>query len=127
MDTKEGMLRKFIRQHRHKRRHVKEIHTSASTQKRHVKEIRLNFLNMPSFVSMLTYAFPYHAFFCVHVDVWISLPCLLLCRHADVCISLPVSIDTKESMLRKYIRQHRHKRKHVKVIHTSAWTHNKAC
>jgi hypothetical protein len=29
IDTKEGMLKKFKRQHRHKRRHGKEIHTSA--------------------------------------------------------------------------------------------------
>jgi hypothetical protein len=39
MDTKEGMLRKFIRQHGHKRWHVKETHTSVCTQKRHVNEI----------------------------------------------------------------------------------------
>ena len=41
---------------------------------------RMNFLNMPSFVSMLTYEFLYHAFFCVDADIWISLTCLLLCR-----------------------------------------------
>jgi hypothetical protein len=37
MDTKKGMLRKCIRQHGHKRRHVKEMHTSTSTQKKACK------------------------------------------------------------------------------------------
>ena len=36
-------------------------------------------------------------------------------------------MDTKEGMLRKFIRQHGHKGRHVKEMHTSAWTHKKAC
>ena len=34
MNTKEGMIRKCIRQHGHKRWHVKEIHMLAWTQKK---------------------------------------------------------------------------------------------
>jgi len=35
-------------------------------------------------------------------------------------------MDTKEGMLKKSIRQYVHKRRHVKEIHTTAWTQNKA-
>ena len=38
-----------------------------------------------------------------------------------------VSMDTNEGMLKKSIRQYVHKRKHVKEINTSAWTQKKAC
>jgi hypothetical protein len=150
MDTKEGLIRKFIRQHGHKRRHVKEIHISAWTQKKACQGNsyvsihaffcvhadvwisltclllcpcwRMDFFNMPSFVFMLTYGFLYHAFICVDADVWISLACLLLCRcwrmnflemHTSTSTQKKackgnsnVSMDTKEGMLRKCIRQH---------------------
>ena len=36
-------------------------------------------------------------------------------------------MDTKEGMLKTSIRQYVQKRKHVKEIHTSAWTEKKAC
>jgi len=36
-------------------------------------------------------------------------------------------MSTKEGMLKKSIRQYVHRRKHVKDINTSAWTHNNAC
>jgi hypothetical protein len=121
MDTKEGMSRKCIRQHRHKRRHGKEIHTSAWTQKKCLLLCpcwRMNFFTMPSFASMLTYAFPWHAFFCVHANIWISLKCHLLCPCWRMYFLIMPSFV---SML------HGHKWKHVKEVNTSAWTQRKAC
>jgi hypothetical protein len=102
------MLRKYIRQPEHTIRHVKEIHTSA----------------MPSFVSMLTYEFAYHAFLCVHADVLTSLTCLLLCS----CWRMDFfTMPSFVSMLTYEFRQHGHKRWHVKEIHMLAWTQKKAC
>jgi hypothetical protein len=36
-------------------------------------------------------------------------------------------MDTNEGMLKTSIRQYVQKRRHVKEIHTSAWTEKKAC
>jgi hypothetical protein len=63
----------------------------------------MDFFNMPSFVYMLTHGFLEHEG------------------------NTYVSMDRKEGMLKKSIRQHGNKRRRVKEMHTSVWTQKKVC